>query len=173
VPKGCTQYRRRKAHPSTSPVHYRMLTTNRTTSASTTMPTRARCHRRLRGETSAPKSPQSHWLGSFGSGGTGPTGVGINQVKVVAIQCVVRVPEMSRVPLTQRKAAVPEVTAPLWRYRAPITSCSCAVSTNCWKLVTLPSRSFQTWHTWASRFLLVSLCVPVYRTSTTTVSPAS
>jgi len=33
------------------------------------------------------------------------------------------------------------------RYRAPITSCNCAVSTNCWKLVSLPSRILNTWQT--------------------------
>jgi hypothetical protein len=32
-------------------------------------------------------------------------------------------------------------------YRTPITSCSCAVSTNCWKLVSLPSRILKTWQT--------------------------
>jgi hypothetical protein len=46
-------------------------------------------------------------------------------------------------------------------YRAPITSCNCAVSTNCWKLVTLPSRILNTWHTCASKLLPVALTVPV------------
>jgi hypothetical protein len=52
-------------------------------------------------------SPQSHWSGSFGSGGTGPTGVGISQTKVAAIQCVVWIPEMSRVPLTRYVLGAP------------------------------------------------------------------
>src|ERR1019366_3171996 len=41
------------------------------------------------------------------------------------------------------------------------TSCSCAVSTYCWKLVILPSLTFHTWQTCASSFLPVCLQVPV------------
>ena len=57
--------------------------------------------------------------------------------------------------------AVREVAAQHWRYRTPITSCSCAVSTNCWKLVSLPSRTLNTWQTCASKVLPVALKVPV------------
>lgn len=41
--------------------------------------------------------------------------------------------------------------------RVPIASCSCPVSTYCWKLVTLSLLSFQTWQTWASMLLPVAL----------------
>ena len=45
--------------------------------------------------------------------------------------------------------------------QAPITARSCAVSTYCWKLVTLPSRTRQTWHISASSVLPVPVNVPV------------
>lgn len=46
-------------------------------------------------------------------------------------------------------------------YRAPITSCNCAVFANCWKLASLPSRIFQMWQIWVSSDLPVVLCFPV------------
>ena len=42
-------------------------------------------------------------------------------------------------------------------YRAPITSCICAVSTNCWKTWSLASLMVNMWQYWASAALPVAL----------------
>ena len=59
---------------------YRRLTTRRSTIATTMMLMTMICKGRRRERTSSSSTPQSHRSGSFGSGGAGPTGVGIDQV---------------------------------------------------------------------------------------------
>ena len=64
---------------------YRRLTTRRSTIATTMMLMTMICKGRRRERTSSSSTPQSHRSGSFGSGGAGPTGVGIDQVYGVRI----------------------------------------------------------------------------------------
>ena len=58
-------------------------------------------------------------------------------------------------------------------YGRAMTYWSCAVSVYCWKLLAFPFSSFQTWQVCASSSRPVPLYLPLYRASTTTVSPAS
>jgi hypothetical protein len=59
---------------------YRRLTSSRSTIPNTTRQMTISCNGRRRERTLLSSTSQSHRSGSFGSGGTGPTGVGIDQV---------------------------------------------------------------------------------------------
>jgi RimJ/RimL family protein N-acetyltransferase len=65
---------------------------------------------------------------------------------------------MRRRACTRRRCRYARLaSATLSASRVPIASCNCAVSTCCWKFVTLPSRSFHRWQAWASMLLPVAL----------------